>query len=298
MPLVSVFAKRLSANDLGATGGHQVGVLVPKAFVSHFPALDSPTRNPRAPVRLMHGGQLFREGNFIYYNNRRFGGTRDEYRVTPFRPADYERLGAKVGDILLFKRVGEAEYEIELIPGPSARAAELRSWSGRQTRSGDFSLSEDTIGDYNRASEKIEAGDFSVSDTMGRVKQRRYQDVFRDAVATNFRGQCCVPDCPVDDLRILDATHIRPWSADARSRLDPSNGLLLCKNHHAAFDQGLFTIEQRAGRLVIVVATRTGTASYADADLRPKQRRPLRQRHRYAIGAAYLQFHRNNCFLG
>jgi hypothetical protein len=80
--------KRLSANDTGATGGHQVGLYVPNrvAFAVH-PALDSTERNPRRPIelRLISHGQTSTP-NLIYYNNRRRDpkGTRNECHLTGF----------------------------------------------------------------------------------------------------------------------------------------------------------------------------------------------------------------------
>lgn len=76
--------KILSANDTGETGGHQAGLLIPreKRILSFFPALDPSRRNPRAHLRFEDQGGHFWEFAFIYYNNKLFGGTRNEYRLT------------------------------------------------------------------------------------------------------------------------------------------------------------------------------------------------------------------------
>ncbi len=78
-------SKKLSANDVGTTGAHQAGILVPKekAILSFFPSLDPSVKNPRMTlvVRELKDGTRW-EFNFIYYNNRLFGGTRNEYRLT------------------------------------------------------------------------------------------------------------------------------------------------------------------------------------------------------------------------
>lgn len=95
-------AKRLSANDVGLTGGHQAGIYLPAFFVrkAFGPALeDSQTLNPRLAVHyevIGRGGDEFPPLQVIYYNNKRIaGGTRDEFRVTnwrrTFRPAYDER---------------------------------------------------------------------------------------------------------------------------------------------------------------------------------------------------------------
>jgi hypothetical protein len=79
--------KRLSANDTGATGAHQVGIYVPRGFaLTAFPSLTADELNPRVAMRyeLTSHGQRG-SPSLIYYNNRRIsGGTRDETRLTGF----------------------------------------------------------------------------------------------------------------------------------------------------------------------------------------------------------------------
>lgn len=77
-------SKVLSANDTGGTGGHQAGILVPKEpeILAFFPKLDSTRRNPRSLLLFVDESGHVWEFAFIYYNNRRFGGTRNEYRLT------------------------------------------------------------------------------------------------------------------------------------------------------------------------------------------------------------------------
>jgi hypothetical protein len=76
--------KTLSANDTGETGSHQAGLAIPKAerILSFFPTLDSATKNPRAHLRFRDESDNLWMFAFIYYNNRFFGGTRNEYRLT------------------------------------------------------------------------------------------------------------------------------------------------------------------------------------------------------------------------
>lgn len=83
------FAKRLSANDTGLTGAHQVGFYVPRDFaLAVAPELARPIPNPRRVVRfkLMSHDQESKP-NLIYYNSRvltaRRNG-RNEFRVTGF----------------------------------------------------------------------------------------------------------------------------------------------------------------------------------------------------------------------
>ncbi|WP_294911314.1 type II restriction endonuclease [Tatumella sp. UBA2305] len=81
-----LFIKRLSANDTGATGAHQVGLYIPSDIVSALlPSIDH-TREQNPSVYLNAHVSSHecpdREVRAIYYNNRFFDGTRNEKRIT------------------------------------------------------------------------------------------------------------------------------------------------------------------------------------------------------------------------
>ena len=101
-------AKILSANDTGETGGHQAGILVPREpdVLAFFPKLDARSYNPRCHLMFLDDGGTFWEFAFIYYNNKFFDGTRNEYRLT--RMTRYIReAGLVVGDEVILAREGE-----------------------------------------------------------------------------------------------------------------------------------------------------------------------------------------------
>jgi predicted restriction endonuclease len=63
----------------------------------------------------------------------------------------------------------------------------------------------------------------------------RFQfDVFR-----RYGAICAV--CGLDVSKVLEAAHIVPDAENGTD--DPRNGLVLCRNHHRAYDCGLFEIE-------------------------------------------------------
>ena len=96
------FIKVLSANDLGKTGGHQAGIVVPKGdgeLLAFLPSLDAGSLNPSAWIECVTAyGQILRL-RYVHYNNRlhRPDGTRNEYRLTHLTKFLRES-GAKVGD--------------------------------------------------------------------------------------------------------------------------------------------------------------------------------------------------------
>jgi len=100
-----MIVKILSSNDTGETGGHQAGILVPKTseLLSFFPELNGSTKNPRTIMTLRDDHNEAWSFNFIYYNNKFFGGTRNEYRLTGMtRYIRSNRL--KAGDEIHFSK--------------------------------------------------------------------------------------------------------------------------------------------------------------------------------------------------
>lgn len=105
--------KVLSANDTGETGGHQAGLLVPRkqSILSFFPSLDSSKKNPRAHLSFEDASGYFWKFAFIYYNNKLFGGTRNEYRLT--RMTRYFReSGLVAGDEVIMHCLSNGDYTI------------------------------------------------------------------------------------------------------------------------------------------------------------------------------------------
>lgn len=75
------------------------------------------------------------------------------------------------------------------------------------------------------------------------VKARgNVQRVFRATVLKAYDYRCAI--CGLSFRECLEAAHIIPWSnATPAQRLNPTNGLCLCANHHRLFDRGLITID-------------------------------------------------------
>lgn len=71
------------------------------------------------------------------------------------------------------------------------------------------------------------------------VRQRVHQAAFRERVVRAYQERCAL--CSLRHQELLDAAHITP---DREEDSDPvvSNGVALCKLHHAAFDRYFFTI--------------------------------------------------------
>lgn len=116
MTRTAQITKTLSANDVGKTGGHQAGILVPKKLeiLSFFPSLNPKEKNPRVTLAFRENDGITRwDFNFIYYNNRFFGGTRNEYRLTCMTKYLIVR-NAGVGDLVVFSKDADGRLTVEL----------------------------------------------------------------------------------------------------------------------------------------------------------------------------------------
>ena len=71
------------------------------------------------------------------------------------------------------------------------------------------------------------------------VKQRLHQPAFGARVLNAYRERCAV--CALHRRPLLDAAHITP-DRDERGTPEVSNGMALCKIHHAAFDANVIGI--------------------------------------------------------
>lgn len=70
------------------------------------------------------------------------------------------------------------------------------------------------------------------------VKQRMYQQTFRELVLDAYRNHCAI--CSLRHRELLDAAHIKSDAEGGKPLV--INGLSLCKIHHSAFDQNIIGI--------------------------------------------------------
>lgn len=105
-----------------------------------------------------------------------------------------------------------------------------------------------------------ESGDLAERRYVERLtKQRLHQPVFRLQVLRAYREACAL--CRLKYPSLLDAAHILP-DGHPRGIPEVSNGLSLCKIHHAAFDQNLIGV-----RPDLVVEVRSDVRSDSDGPM-------------------------------
>ena len=74
------------------------------------------------------------------------------------------------------------------------------------------------------------------------VRLRVNQNFFRRRILSAYNNRCCITGLAVPSLLI--ASHIVPWSSDAKNRLNPRNGLCLNALHDRAFDRKLLWVDE------------------------------------------------------
>lgn len=118
------------------------------------------------------------------------------------------------------------------------------------------------------------------------VLTRIGQGDFRKALIRYWK-RCPVTGCP--EVRLLTASHIKPWSASSPAeRLDPFNGLLLTPNVDRVFDRGLVTFQDDGSLLCSSLLTDETVKALG---IKQGTRILLEARH-----LSYMAYHREHVF--
>ena len=72
------------------------------------------------------------------------------------------------------------------------------------------------------------------------VKRRINQDFFRKTVLSSYNYKCCITG--INNLDLIQASHIVEWSKDEESRTNPQNGLCMNILFHKAYDENVIGI--------------------------------------------------------
>lgn len=96
---------------------------------------------------------------------------------------------------------------------------------------------------YDEILDKAERLINKPTEKKGTVRIRLVQSFFREAVLSSYNFSCSM--CRLNVVKLLNASHIIPWSVEKKRRGDPRNGLSLCALHDRAFDRGLISIDDK-----------------------------------------------------
>jgi putative restriction endonuclease len=128
------------------------------------------------------------------------------------------------------------------------------------------------------------------------IRTRINQNFFRATILASYNNRCCITDLPMPEL--LVASHIIPWSRDAKNRLNPRNGLCLNAIHDRAFDRGFLTVTPDY-KVKLSDSLRALSADKAVVDLLIQyDNRPIRLPQRFEPDQSLLKFHNEQIFRG
>jgi len=89
------------------------------------------------------------------------------------------------------------------------------------------------------------AGEFdfaAIGERRIETTQRIGQNFFRKIILTSYHERCALTG--IEDIRLLNASHIVAWKDDPQNRVNPSNGICLNALHDRAFDRHLITFDE------------------------------------------------------
>ncbi|ARK26180.1 restriction endonuclease [Sporosarcina sp. P37] len=87
------------------------------------------------------------------------------------------------------------------------------------------------------------------TESEAKMKVRTGHQRFRKELFPLWNGKCAL--CDIDMPELLQASYAKPWKDCTDSeRLDPHNGLLLCRNHDALYQKGFIAFDGQ-GRIHI-----------------------------------------------
>ncbi len=182
----------------------------------------------------------------------------------------------------------------------SVSATDKEMWNEMHEDWGKFAIESDqamkSVSAEIRFDEKPssdEPVDYAGSNKTIQSKARIGQGFFRKVVLSAYNNRCCITGLALP--RLLVASHIIPWRADAENRLNPRNGLALSVLHDKAFDIGIITIDKDMTVKVSQKNSIIGDSFYNKAIL-SFDGKPISLPEKFQPNTDFLVYHRKNIF--
>ena len=263
------FFKRLSNNDTHAAKGHQSGAVIPKDIQLFFPQLTQLATDTKPTGEHNLSFDVFIDGIpgervAGRYHFQSWGATRKETRLTRLSPIYKVSKG---GDLLIFQRrkesleiyrvlllTAKAEAHGEVLKGILKDRFPPRKCWGSLFSNCDAVMQLDLNDAHNEIIAEAEQPFIPVREAVPRIPSSRTaiaRDVaFRSILLEQYGRRCAVSGIALaTDFNVeIQAAHIVGLSHGGAD--DPRNGFTLTGTLHWAFDNGLFSVDEK--RRVIV----------------------------------------------
>lgn len=250
--------KILAPNDTGNAPGHQGGIVIPRDLDPYFPQLSRQVTPAKPTVDQFVVAHLFDGPQYLdtvetRYQFQTWGGTRSPERRLTGNLGPIRNL-AVGGDILLIERgvVDETVYRLTLVRNGTnqfhnfAAAIQPRRWGPLYIGAAPARESE-----VEQALTEIlehEHKAFALFDEAAGVVEGRTRTVARSRAFQTRLVELYDRRCAICETGLVHpsgrcephAAHIVPRRLKGAD--DARNGLLLCRTHHWAFDEGLIGI--------------------------------------------------------
>lgn len=143
----------------------------------------------------------------------------------------------------------------------------------------------------------IEEIDFSKEgkDVTRVVKTRVNQSFFRTVVLNIYSQKCAVSNIDLPELLI--ASHIVPWSANEKERLNPSNGICLSPLYDKLFDKGLMTVSNNFEINFSSKLERISDKSTYENFIKRYEGKSINTPEKFYPKEDFLDFHRKNIYI-
>ena len=128
------------------------------------------------------------------------------------------------------------------------------------------------------------------------VRTRVNQGIFRRTVLSAYADACCITG--INEPTLLVASHIVPWRANPKERMNPCNGLCLNALHDRAFDRGLISVDPK---YVVRVSPRLLKRVPRSEKIRfiaESNGAKIRVSDRFPPSPKFLKYHYQNIFAG
>lgn len=126
------------------------------------------------------------------------------------------------------------------------------------------------------------------------VKTRINQSFFRTVVTSIYSNKCAVSNIDLPELLI--ASHIIPWSANEKERLNPANGICLSPLYDKVFDKGLMTLTDDFkivfSKKLVKISDKKSYSSFFEV----YENQQINLPDKFFPKPEFLDFHRKNIF--
>lgn len=140
---------------------------------------------------------------------------------------------------------------------------------------------------------------FDLKDLKGetairQVKTRVNQSVFRQMVLANYSSKCAITG--IDIPQLLFASHIIPWSANEKERLNPENGICLSPLYDKAFDKGLIGVNTNYEIIISTELKKKKETIFYSNHFAPIENIKITEPVKYLPRKEFLEFHLDTIF--